>query len=171
MSIIREFHEINGFNNYFVNKDGVIVSKSVGTVIREIRPQIHSSGYLTVKLKSNEESFKHQFVHRIVAKTFIQGEKETVNHKNMDKTDNRVENLEWATRSENCLDFYKQSNKTQKTKCILYKNDINVGEFDSIRKACKYVNDTYESVNINSMSNQLRIGIKPYRGKYRIDRV
>lgn len=46
------------------------------------------------------------FVHRIVAETFIpkpEGIRLEVNHKNGVKHDNRVDNLEWVTRRENCI--------------------------------------------------------------------
>ena len=58
-------------------------------------------GYLCIGLHSNGKKFFS--VHRLVAFAFIPNSDElktTVNHKNADKKDNRVSNLEWATQSE-----------------------------------------------------------------------
>lgn len=65
---------------------------------RILKQHLSKCGYLQVPLNG-----KQQYVHRLVAEAFILNpdNKETVNHKNEDKTDNRLENLEWMTRREN----------------------------------------------------------------------
>ena len=59
-------------------------------------------GYLRVTINNGDKS-KMKYVHRLVAETFISNPNnyEQVNHKNGIKDDNRVENLEWCTRSQN----------------------------------------------------------------------
>lgn len=59
-------------------------------------------GYYTVTLRANGHR-RVEYVHRIVAKAFIPNpmQKRTVNHKDGNKLNNHVSNLEWATHSEN----------------------------------------------------------------------
>lgn len=68
---------------------------------RILKQKLNRGGYYCVHLRTNKES--HPTVHRLVALTFIDNpeNKETVNHKDGCKTNNAVENLEWATISEN----------------------------------------------------------------------
>lgn len=69
-----------------------------------LRPYINHEGYKKIGLVTTAGRKKF-FVHRLVAETFIHNhsEKPIVNHKNSRRRDNRVENLEWATHSENLV--------------------------------------------------------------------
>lgn len=66
------------------------------------RRQIVKKGYATCALSKNK-ILKHYLVHRLVAKAFIPNTKNypQINHKDGDKTNNCIENLEWCDRSHN----------------------------------------------------------------------
>lgn len=65
------------------------------------------NGYLRVDLKMGKR--KNAQVHRLVALAFIPNplEKPQVNHKDKDKENNKVDNLEWVTNQENQLHRYR----------------------------------------------------------------
>jgi hypothetical protein len=74
---------------------------------RILKMNISKDGYLRVSLSNNGE--KTIAIHRLICLSFIPNplNKPTVNHINGIKTDNRLCNLEWATRSENSLHAFK----------------------------------------------------------------
>ena len=67
-----------------------------------LKPGKNSSGYLDVGLYDNG-SKKSMLIHRLVGFAFIPKlkDKPAINHKNGCKTDNKVDNLEWVSPSEN----------------------------------------------------------------------
>lgn len=78
---------------------GVTVSESGTVMIGEIElKQYDVNGYKQVKI-----GYKHVYVHRLVAAAFIANpdRKPFVNHKDGNKSNNHVDNLEWVTAKEN----------------------------------------------------------------------
>ena len=79
-----------------------------------LKKNLINGGYLAISLHKNKEQKSYK-ISRLIAKTFIPNpnNKPEVNHINSIRTDDRVSNLEWCTRSENMLHSYKYGNNTQ----------------------------------------------------------
>lgn len=98
---------IKGFERYLISsEDGKVYSNAKGKSMYELKTFTKPDGYLAVSLWDNNERGKKVrktlLVHRLVAETFIPNSenKRTVNHKDGNKQNNCVSNLEWATLSE-----------------------------------------------------------------------
>ena len=85
--------------DYDVTESGIVVNAKTGKVLHQYKSEY---GDWRVALCENGKQ-KRVFVHRLVAMKYIPNPHNLpqVNHKNGIKTDNRVENLEWCTASEN----------------------------------------------------------------------
>lgn len=85
---------------YLISNKGNIYSKLTKKLLK---PYINNSGYYGIRLNVVGCPAKHFLVHRLVALIFIKNplNKPEVNHKNGNKADNSVGNLEWVTMVEN----------------------------------------------------------------------
>lgn len=105
--------EISDFKGYFISDEGKVFCnlgkgnrrKTDRTVpMYEVKGRPTKNGYLRVYMRSQSTGKRvDRYIHRLVALHFLPNpeQKPCVNHKNCDRTDNRVHNLEWASYKEN----------------------------------------------------------------------
>ena len=94
---------IEGYPDYSVDEAGVVSGPK-----RTLKPNRNGRGYYQVSLvkwEGTKRTVRSKAVHRLVAETYIPNpqNKPTVNHKDSNKGNNAVENLEWNTHHENLL--------------------------------------------------------------------
>ena len=86
---------------------------------KHMKQTMHTKGYKTVSLTKDGKT-KGMFVHRIVAEAFIPNPNNLpmVNHKDEDRTNNFVENLEWCTAQYNNTYGNAQKKRVKKLKGV-----------------------------------------------------
>lgn len=87
--------------NYYVRDDGIIYSAKSHKILS---PQLDKNGYEKVQMMSDDGKRHRYSVHRLILENFnpVEGmDKLQVNHKDGNKRNNKLENLEWVTCQEN----------------------------------------------------------------------
>ena len=120
---------VENYSGYGITENGQVWSYKRNKWISQ---RYDKYGYLRVTLMNDDKKMKTELVHKLVALAYIPNPdgKETVNHRDENKENNCVSNLEWMTRQEN-LNYgtrgQRQSDKVSKpVRCIetgiIYKN-------------------------------------------------
>ena len=129
--------------NYEVSNQGQVRNSITG---QTLKGRLCKNGYLQVSIKIKKTNkFSNRYIHRLVATYWIDNpeNKREVNHKDGNKLNNIVDNLEWVTPSENqkhrhSIGITKTSNRKVAKINPVTKEIIQV--YDSIREATKAEN-------------------------------
>ena len=165
MEVKEEWKQINDYDNYEVSTLGNVRNSKTGRVLK----LTNKGGYMFTGLSKNSH-IKTLTVHRLVALAFIDNpeNKPQVNHKDKNRSNNNVSNLEWSTASEN--NIHRSTNVVQTTnqQVKVWRIDINTDEklelYDSICLAAQWiVNNSPESC-INTIKSSISCAI---RGVYK----
>lgn len=124
-------------NIYEISNEGRIKNRRTGRILK---PSLNSNGYETVQLHYDGGAHSER-VHRLVAKTFLDGEYYglDVNHIDGNKTNNNVDNLEWCDRSGNirhAFDTGLKNSDHRKRKVRIIETDMN---FDSLTDCARFL--------------------------------
>lgn len=140
MEVKEEWKIIQDYDNYEVSNLGNVRNSNTGRILK----LTCKGGYLTTGLSKNSNG-KTLPVHRLVALAFIDNpeNKPQVNHKDKNRSNNNVSNLEWSTASEN--NIHKSTNVKQTTNqhVKVWRIDVNTDEklelYDSIYLAAIWI--------------------------------
>ncbi len=152
--MIRCWKDIKGYGGkYKISNYGDVVSlprfKQNHSKLQEVPIKVISkytnkkNGYVYVYL-CNDGKYKNIRLHKLVAENFIDNPNnyKQINHKDGNKKNNRVDNLEWCSCSYNIKDMYKRNGKYQQDKNII--NDYL--KLKSCRKVAKIYNMSSENI-------------------------
>lgn len=158
------------YPSYRVTKSGKVFSYRQGNILKPLSVVLDSSGYPIVKLYDDFNKIRTIAVHRLVADTFIPNPDnlECINHKDENKQNNNISNLEWCTKAYN--NCYNDKAKKIGLKLRIsnpFKRKVNqlddkgniINTFISIREAARFLGNERKDANINS-------GIKTHKKRY-----
>ena len=144
---VEVWKDIDGYDNYAVSSFGRVKNVKTGKILKGFD---NGQGYLIIDLykDGNRKMFS---VHRLLACAFLDNpnDKEYVDHKDNDKTNNHISNLRFATPKENSHNSKLRSNNTSNVKGVYFNKrakkwrahiqidgiNINIGYYDNIEDA------------------------------------
>lgn len=162
----------NTSEDYMISNQGRIKSKrNKDKEYKIMKPYLNKIGYYDVWIRyNNTPKRKHQYIHRLVAAYFIgDGKGKEVNHKDGNKTNNRVENLEYVTSSGNTEHAVKNKllipwNNPRKPIIAINLETGEEIEFISISKAEVFFNSRHISDVLKGKRNMVKGFTFRYKG-------
>ena len=148
---------VAGHPNYEVSTRGRVKKKATGKILSATND---SHGYPAVTIIDDDGQHTKN-VHRLVAETFIPNpeNKRTVNHKDGNKRNNHISNLEWNTMSENIAHAYETGLKRRPETCGSPKRKVRVVEtgetFESIGSCARAIGGDQAHIS-NCLSGRYR---------------
>lgn len=157
---IDEYTQITDFPSYYLNKDGKLYNLKSK---KYLKPQLTESGYYKIKLVDGSNS-KDYYIHRLVASYFVKNPNpdkyDVVNHKDMNKTNNNADNLEWLDNKSNSIHSKQNLKSGNYKKVKQYDLDGNfIKEYDSAKEAGQENN-----MDNSGISKCCKNVMKSYRG-------
>jgi len=151
--VIKDLKPITGFENYLIDCSGKVFSLKSN---KYLKPGDNGRGYFKVNLWRNGRQYTIT-IHRLVAQAFLPNpdNKSFINHKDGNKLNNTVSNLEWVTPAENNQHAYdiglrKWSPNSGRKLIPINVYDYKTGEFksthDSISEAIELYDLNYGGV-------------------------
>lgn len=101
---------------------------------------VSHNGYDLVVMKNDDNKKKNVRVHRAIALTWLPNpdNKTQVNHKDLNKRNNKVSNLEWCSPKENMNHFWEQPNQQLNRRPLLFTRGEEKLKFRSIFQASQH---------------------------------
>lgn len=154
----EELYQVSSFGNVRTIKNGEV----------EMSQQENRNGYMTVHLRDKGVE-RRAMVHRLVAEAFIPNPNgfRDVNHKNGDKSDNRVENLEWTSHADNMTHSFRELGKNVRHIVQLDLDNNFIERWNSIIEASEATGIC--RTNIGECCRGNRKHTKGYKWKYEED--
>jgi len=121
---------IKDFDNYLIYPDGKVYNQKYD---RFLKPQLNKDGYYYVYLSKTNKTYV-KCIHRLVAGAFIPNPngKPEVDHIDRNRKNNNIENLRWATHSENQQNTSVRCDNKLGIKNICYCNRYNIYEYKKV---------------------------------------
>lgn len=142
---------INTNSNYCINQYGQIKSLYTNKLMT---PQIDQDGYLYIRLYDNKtKKFVHKRIHRLVLEHFNRAPKEgeECHHKDNNRQNNNIDNLEWVTRQENDSHVNHVVNDGSYEPIAVVQLDLNnnfIAEFKSMSEAARQTNSQVSKISL-----------------------
>lgn len=136
---LDEFKEIPGYDNYLINKKGIIINKKT----KGILAGSDRNGYRRVTLKNQNKT-----VHILLYETFVGPIPEgyVIDHINGVKDDNRLENLRAVPQSDNMSNAFLHGHKGQIKISQYDKNKNLIKTYSSIQEAADAMGVTHAAI-------------------------